>query len=153
MRLRIEAEQSIEQGDPKEHGRPDTRTTWDFGSFHVEDSADSTDDMTVHLDDRLAEADVLYAVIAIWSTGDSFGREVQGSAEIISVHDTPESAQEASKIIYASRSSYGRPEPTLPVELPDGYQLSGYIPWNGHFDTLEYVDIVSGHIDHTPRPS
>lgn len=153
MRLRIQVDKTVEVGDPKSDGRPDTSTFWDFGAFHVEDSDAPTDDLTITLDAQLAQAETLYAVIAVWSSGDSFGWDDRYNAEIISVHPSEANADAARRIVEASAPRYGQPAPALPVDLPDGYQLSGYIPWGGHFDRLDYVTIVSDTINPTIRPS
>lgn len=74
------------------------------------------------IDDNLHEGDTIHLVYATYSTGDSFGRD-GGKYELLEICLTREEAE--SRRVYYDTSN----DPSL--------------PWNGHFESLEYVNVYS----------
>ena len=129
-----------------EWDRGDTMTDWSFDEIYFGKSykdQKSHDDLSIVISNEDYNNKNLKVVIAIWSSGDSFGHDENGSAEIMSVHKTLDEAEKASDIIRNSSSSYFDDKtPIGGADLGNGYKLPGYIPWDGYFESLEKVEIV-----------
>lgn len=105
--------------------RDDTSTDWNFGGVFLQkrenfwlESFETTFDIDV--------GDIIYLVIAVWSTGDSFGHDMGANSEIFGVFKTYE---EAEKLKTNLKTGNGY----------DKYQL----PWDGYFESLDYITIHS----------
>lgn len=103
--------------------RDNTHTYWTFGSLWLDDES-SYGESTPVCDDEFKRGDLCYAVVAVWSTGDSFGYDSASCMGLMEVFDNREAA-EALKEKYENGSS-------------------SELPWGGYFENLDYVKIVHG---------
>jgi hypothetical protein len=100
----------------------------------------------------------LYAVYAIWSTGDSFGSDSCAEFEIVWIYDNEKQALAVIDLIKEHAAWYRKKNAlysTKPVEqkfpneymvnipLPNGETMDMHTPWNGYFERLEDVACVS----------
>lgn len=108
--------------------RGDTSSYWTFdGPFLNKPRLRSRDDYEVVTTDiDFKPGDLCYVVMAVWSSGDSFGWDDYYYADEFGAYRTAEEA--------SAREEELRGKPKKGV----------YVPWGGYFDRFEYVEIVSG---------
>ena len=99
-----------------------------------------------------------YLLYAIWTTGDSFGRDDSSQFEGIALYEDKEKAYDAEKVIrkhadlYRELNNYysRTPKPKKPndyqeytvnINLEDGTILPVHAGWNGYFESLDRVDV------------
>jgi hypothetical protein len=108
--------------------RGDTYTTWEFESLkkgsEVPVSFDPVDGKTY------------YAVIAIYSTGDSFGREESGCYEVLDIYETEDGANGAIKSLVVSEKAH-----QMTFTMSNGNTVTNYCPWTGHFESLDTISV------------
>lgn len=112
--------------------RDDTSSTWDVSGIHL-----STDDKYRSVPNYLdaKEGDLIWVVYAVYSTGDSFGHDEDGSFEFINVFSNEKDARECAKTLLKTESK----NPSY--KLSNGKSVSlGYVPWSGYFETLSYIE-------------
>ena len=149
MHIILEADKFTEEGEASENGRPDTSSSWEFGDIRIAERAtyrDDHEDLSLMINGDFDLSGMIYAVVVVWSDGDSFGWDQNARAEIISAHSDQKSADVASAMIEENKSSE---EPLL---LPDGYELR-YIPWAGSMSDFSYVEVISHDLSLDDRPS
>lgn len=134
-----------EEGDGEPWGsRGDSHTEWSFENLttrdnHVMSRYQQLDSIEVGDVDWVGKP--VFAVVAVWHTADSFGWDENYYAEMMAVYDNADKAHDAvKKLEAAERNDEGA------VELPDGFKLS-YVPWEGYFERLSYIEIVKGILD------
>lgn len=115
-------------------GRPDTYTYWTFGGLTLTESSEYSEVEIEVGKDEFKVGDVAYVVVAVWSTGDSFGHDEGSNAEALSVHKDRESAEKSVQVIEGREGN----------DLGDGYSLASFKPWDDYFDSLTYTKIISG---------
>jgi len=80
-----------------------------------------------------------YVVYAVWSDGDSFGRELYCSAEPFGIFASSDCAKEFSSQLH----SVDRPDDGVVINCSDGQQFEyKCLPWADYFSSLEYVDVI-----------
>lgn len=116
----------------------DWSETYDFsvGSTARITDKDSWSNHTETYEGELNSGDVIYAIIAHYSTGDSFGGSDGGSVEICSLHKDVEVAKTNLAILNADNDKY-----SATIKLDDGTETSAYRPWNGYFESLDSIEI------------
>ena len=91
----------------------------------------------------------VYLVYMIWSSGDSFGRDDQGSSEQL-IYRTREDAEKARAVLLEplpkveTQQSWDEhvASHTVKVPLPSGNGEQTFCrPWFGHFESLDSIDI------------
>lgn len=113
--------------------RGSTATTHDFGGAFLGEKVRSWGEYIEVADGEFEEGDTVHLVVAVYSTGDSFGNDDGACVEMISAHK-----EESNAIVAEGLVTHA----TGPVDLPDGYKLT-YLPWKGYFESLDYVTIVT----------
>jgi hypothetical protein len=121
--------------------RGDTERSWHFGGISLEKPVGEYE--YIEVDDDFDTTGNIYLVLAVWSTGDSFGNDGGACCEIFAAYNIREDAEEAERLLL--RASAGN-DMFKGLELPDGFKLS-YIPWMGYFKSLDYITIVEGSIE------
>lgn len=106
----------------------DTFTRWTFGDVHLHDPDDHWCE-THEVDFDVAPGAVVHVVMAIWSTGNSFGNSVRAESEIMGIF---EDAKEAAAL-QARLSDWDS-------EAPMNGRL---LPWYGYFERLDEVEILT----------
>lgn len=81
----------------------------------------------VGADDDYSEGDDYYAVVAVWSTGDSFGWDTDYCCECFGVYKTEAEAEAKKKKLEKDKSHS--------------------VPWNGYFESLTDIEVLSGKIE------
>ena len=120
--------------------RDNTSSSWEFnkiyfGKSHIDQKG--YNDLYIQISKEDYENKNLHAVIAVWSTGDSFGHDDGYNAEIISVHQDINEAEIAKQMIENS----AKRDHNKKLKLGNEYELN-YLPWNGYFESLDYVVII-----------
>lgn len=109
--------------------RASTSTSWSVHGLTLHDK-DTYDAVINYLEAK--EGDEVYALYAVYSTGDSFGHDASGQLEFINVFATYKDAERA-------RDSLATSNVYL---LSNGQEISlGYKPWDGYFESLDYMEI------------
>ena len=116
-------------------------TSWDFGGLGILREG-QTEEITISAPD-VEEGQKVFVTVAVWSTGDSFGRDEDNYAEAFSVHKSYEAAKKAVEVMESAKGVLDRPKEGY--DLGDGYKLS-YAPWDGYFESLSYIKIVEGYL-------
>lgn len=80
-----------------------------------------------------AVGDEVYAVYAVYSTGDTFGHEDGAYLEVISFHKSKEIAEKN----LAAMSSHAGGQMT--IHFDGGGVVGRYCPWDGYFESLDYA--------------
>lgn len=108
-----------------EWDRGDSRTTWYFGSVSLEKTGSWYDCFETSFD--VQKGDMLYLVIAIWSTGNSFGHDDGASMEIFYASKDSSEAYRVANLLEKGKDQNGEP--------------MTYIPWNGWFESLNEIRV------------
>jgi len=108
--------------------RGTTTTTWNIHGLSLNDNdsyrAIPVEDCNV--------GDKLFAVVAIYSTGDSFGSDEGSEIELVSVHKNADLAKKNCDAINTRK----RDSP-FSIELDNGKIITRYCPWDGYFESLD----------------
>lgn len=138
--------------DPEDRwSRDSTETSWDvYGAGKTVPSGYRVfDSMCTRLRGKL------YAVYAIWSTGDSFGSDSCAEFEIVWIYDNEKQALAVIDLIKEHAAWYRKKDdlylscsveqkfPMVNIPLHDGETMGINAPWNGYFERLEDVACVS----------
>lgn len=83
------------------------------------------------------EYGVVYAVIARYSTGDTFGHDA-GRVQVMDVFDNNEDAAALTEAL--EQSERDKSQDVVDFELKHG-ERDYYLPWLGYFERLENVDV------------
>jgi len=82
------------------------------------------------------DGDTLWVIVAVYSSGDSFGSTNGGCVDVISINKDVEVAQRNLKAATAA------PDGEFAViELDDGTTHQYYRPWSGYFESLDSLQI------------
>lgn len=127
------------EADPTDAwGADDTATDWtvrgiSLGSENGEHSLQPDFDVEV--------GDTVYVVYAVYSTGDTFHRAEGAYLEVLSFHKNGALAhQNAAR----ARDRKGREEAyTMTIVYDSGAQVSRHCPWDGYFESLDYIQVDS----------
>ncbi len=123
-------EQDDHDGDD-EWSRPNTYTSWNFNFLSTKHG-----DHHVDVPFKPVVGATYYAVIAVYSTGDSFGHDANLCIEVFSVYETEHDANVAKHKIEADQNNN-----TLKFNLPGGKPVEVSNPWHGYFESLTSVEV------------
>lgn len=141
--LRVNSERHeyvTREGDrDDEWDRDDTASDWTFRNVYIVDEK-SNWDLVLPFD--VKEGDDVWVVSAVYSTGDSFGRDDRACVEYIDGFLDKHKARACARAIEASRKSYDdRTEKNAEWIREDGSEAKlDYVPWNGYFESLDDVN-------------
>lgn len=97
------------------------------------------------------KGDTLYVIYAVWSSGDSFGSDSQGSYEFLCVnHDRDKAYANLEKLRRHSPGPYDYTTGgnQVEVDLDDGSTMTVYTgSWRGYFESLDTMDIAAVTFD------
>lgn len=116
--------------------RDSTSTSWSFGPIHLNENGNWMESFNTDFD--VNAGDVVYVVVPVWSTGDSFGNDEGSNSEVFGCFKTFEEANNF-------KNELESPKETGDYSLK--YKIGDreiYIPWGGYFESLDYIEIVSG---------
>ena len=116
-----------------DYSRDSTSTTWNVSGVFL-----GEDHNRLSLEGEVQAGDVVWLVYAVWSDGDSFGRDDGARIDFISVHRSELIAREnADRLLDVdSDTEWGH---RVPLELDDHTILDYTVPWLGYFESLDYV--------------
>jgi hypothetical protein len=77
-----------------------------------------------------------YAVIAIYSTGDSFGRDEASNYEVLDIYETEDSADDAIKSLTVDVNGN-----KMTFTMSNGATVTNYCPWVGYFQSLDTIEV------------
>jgi hypothetical protein len=116
--------------------RDDTSTDWTFGPIYLQHRGSCE---SFETDFDVKAGDVVYAVVAVWSTGDSFGHDDASNSEVFGSFQTYEEADKFKTELENIKDHDGSYNFTFEI---GGRKI--YVPWIGYFESLDYIEIVSG---------
>lgn len=118
-----------------EWDRGDTSSYWSFSSFKLAKPAYYAEQYeSCVIDSAPAVGDTVHAVVAIWSTGDSFGHDDRARAEVFFASTDLAAAQNAKDMLRLDKK-------------PDGTPYKKYeLPWDGYFENLDEIFIHSDRV-------
>jgi hypothetical protein len=111
----------------------DTDTHWaigDYGKFSKEDRY-----MSSYIDASLKKGDIVYILYAIYSTGDSFHRDIDGELEIILA------SLDYDYLDFIKHELVKDGNDSIKLCLENGEMTTFYKPWSGYFESLSEIDI------------
>ena len=119
--------------------RDDTRTDW--SATGIELVSRDKDYFDVIAPFKVEIGDSLIVVYAIYSTGDSFGRDDGACKEIIDVFKSPDRAHGCVKAVEATENGYNDYFNKEAVWIREDGSVGklDYAPWNGYFESLDGV--------------
>lgn len=91
------------------------------------------------------EADILYVIYAVWSSGDSFGSDSRGSYDIVCVNNDQKRAYENLRRLkeHNPKFSYSDGGNQVTVDLDDGSTMNVYTgSWKGYFESLDELEVA-----------
>lgn len=89
---------------------------------------------------ELKEGDIVYVVYAVYSTGNSFGHQADGSFEFISVHKDETIAHDNARGLKEGTQKF--------LKQDDGTETPyTWYPWDGYFESLTYIQVESQILD------
>lgn len=116
----------------------DTHTDWSVEGIELHEK-NTFDAVPNYLNAK--SGDSVWALYAVYSTGDSFSHDRDGRLEFINVFATSEDAEAAAKIL---KNASG--EAVYPISNGSMIRF-GYVPWSGYFESLSYIEAVQLKID------
>lgn len=125
----------------------DTSSTWSIHGLKFDKGGYR--DIDIPFD--VVEGEEYYLLYAVYSTGCSFGHDQHGQIEFIDLYKSKEKAQAAFNVIdeFQSLSDSERDNYKNTVNLirEDGKPYSFYVPWNGYFESLSYIEVLPIHLN------
>lgn len=125
------------EADPDDSwGADDTSTSWSVDGVSL---SDKDGQHALPADFPVEVGDTVYVVYAVYSTGDSFHRADGEYLEVLSFHKN-------SAIAYKNKESADGPRKDrheMTIEFDNGKKIKRYCPWDGYFESLNYVSVES----------
>lgn len=88
-------------------------------------------------DEPLKAGDTIYAVVALWSSGDSFGNSSRGSYDFCVINRDPMFAAANLAILEAVTEDAAQ----VKLWLDTGEQVPYYASWTGYFESLDSLEL------------
>lgn len=144
MELYLDIEQYCDHShhEDEEYGSWEERWTTSVGSMAL--PTNERGGMYVTYDGKLNDGDVIYAVVAVWGSGNSFGFAHGRYAEIICINKDIELANKNAAILDDEKQ-----DPI--ITLDNGKTFTQYRPWTGYFENLDDIE-VHAFTFHTTTP-
>lgn len=94
-----------------------------------------------YYENDLKEGDIIYVIIATWSTGNSFGNSINGAVDVCSITVDQERAYRNLNLLKQHRGGL------TSIELDNGKTMEFYRPWDGYFESLESLEVYEMIVD------
>ena len=125
-----------------EWSRDSTTTTNDIRGIKI-----GSYDLASHF--KPIKGEKYYLLYAEYNTGDSFGYD-DGVIEYIGLYEPKEQAQKQAELIKIHNDKYEKDHKwtknessySLDIEMPNGQVVKISAPWNGYFESLNFVDVI-----------
>lgn len=140
--LRVDADKrewTTRAGDPEDRwDRDDTAASWTFNHVSIVEEK-AYFDLAVPFE--VKPGDDVWVVAAIYSTGDSFGRDDGACCEYIDAFLDKHKARACRDAVEASRKGWDdHTDKDVKWVREDGSEGKlDYVPWNGYFESLDDV--------------
>ena len=127
------------EADPEDSwGADDTATDWTVNGISL---SDQDSQYALEPDFDVEVGDTVYVVYAVYSTGDTFHHASGAYLEVLSFHKNGDLAhQNASG---ARERSNRESAYTMTITYDSGAQVSRHCPWDGYFESLDYIQVDS----------
>jgi hypothetical protein len=127
------------EADPEDSwGAADTSTSWSTDGVSL---SDKDGQHALPADFEVEVGDTVYVVFAVYSTGDTFHRADGEYLEVLSFH---KDAQRAYRNKAAAEGPRGKEASfSMTIEFENGKKVSRHCPWDGYFESLDYVSVDS----------
>lgn len=135
--------------------RDDTSSDWDV--LGIRQVSEEEGNAELYAKFPIGINKTYWLVYAVYSTGDSFGRDENGSLEEIEIYEDETMAWDCAREIRkhadmysAFERTYSRPKMKKPKDFDsytvkviggDGKEIEVHTPWNGYFESLSYVEV------------
>jgi hypothetical protein len=136
--LNVIAEEYTEETsdwDPDDKwSRPSTHTAWNFSGIElVNEDGYKVEEVSFDVQ----PGDIVHALIAIYSTGDSFGVSEDGRYEVLGIFKSADLAFKNLKGINAREGKDFK----LKIKMEGGKTFERYCPWDGYFESLSRLEV------------
>ena len=124
-----------------EWDRDDTARDWSFRNVFLSEEKSAWD---LCLPFEVKQGDDVWVVLAIYSTGDSFGHDERACVEYVDAFLDKHKARDCARLVEASQKSYDdRTDKEVKWIREDGSEGKlDYVPWNGYFESLNEVECL-----------
>lgn len=129
-------ENNQEYGQNDDSDFHSTNSSFYYEFIKNNDEISSENWETINIDYDPNKYKKLYLVYATYSTGDSFGHQAGAEIEFFDLYPDEEMANEAKKQI-----QFRSDEEQLCYVSSNGTGVKIGNPWNGHFESLDYINI------------
>lgn len=116
--------------------RDSTATSWTFDNLSVTRPIYGFSELA-SADFEVKPGDVVHVVVAVWSTGDSFGHDEGAQCEVFGVYKDLEKAKACEEALEKAT------EYELIIKTESGKTLKLHCPWHGYFESLDYVQVLT----------
>jgi hypothetical protein len=130
---------------------PDPEDRWDrastYTSWRVEgvELSDSDKYQAMQVDFPVKIGDKVWALYAVYSTGDSFGHDDGRNLELISFHKKESVARSNYETLIKRKP--GDVKFSAKIKTDSGKQIDFYVPWDGYFESLDYLELESFKVE------
>lgn len=115
-----------------EYNRPTEYTNWTVEGICI---TDSNGYRTAGISGLVEPGETVFALVAVYSTGDSFGRHEGARLEFVDVFRNEEAAEAARKILDTEQDRM------LEYRNDLGQVISFHPPWSGYFESLDHIQV------------
>lgn len=132
------------EADPNDDwDRPDTRTYHEvLGARLTRDTGEYVEGLR----GSLQAGEKIYALIAIYSTGDSFGHDEDYGFEVVNIFRTKEAADYARKTLDEAPDNGYDFKPVQYLNT-DGDLIDYHRPWTGYFERLTSLEVYELEVE------
>jgi hypothetical protein len=130
------------EADPEDSwGADDTSTSWSVDGVSL---SDKDGQHALPADFPVEAGDTVYVLYAVYSTGDTFHRADGEYLEVISFHKNGTIAHKNCAHLSSrkNRGSAGN-DFQMTIEYDSGAKVQRHCPWDGYFESLDYVRVES----------
>lgn len=135
--------------------RDDTSSDWAVNGIELVPEEHGSADLYAKFPVKINKT--YWLVYAIYSTGDSFGRDENGSLEEIEIYEDETMAWDCAREIRKHADMYSAIERSYRLKMKkpkdfdsytvkviggDGKEMEVHTPWNGYFESLSYVEVI-----------
>lgn len=129
----------IREADPEDSwDASDTSTSWTANGIHL---SEKDGHHALPADFPIVVGDTVFVVYAVYSTGDSFHRGDGAYLEVISFHKNGTLAHKNAANVKARLGNDDKYAMT--IEFDNGKKVTRHCPWDGYFESLDYVQVDS----------
>lgn len=127
------------EADPDDRwSRASTSTSWTVEGVRL---SEKDGHQSLAADFPVQIGDVVHVLYAVYSTGDSFGHDEGAYLEFLSVHKDYEVAKRNLEAVQGRDTAKNKY--TMVLEFDSGGKVERHCPWDGYFESLDYVRLES----------